>query len=213
VRIALVGAYGAGKTTLAAALARRWSVPVVHGTTMDRPLGGDGRGIANCTDAELIQLTIRRLTERIVGEAQAPDGFISDGSILHEWIYGRVRLSVGSFPSADVRSGDVLATHSPYLDVIDQIGLLVQEHAARYDAVFHLPIEFPLADSIPPINERFRQMSDRLLLAVADEMRLPLYTVRGDLPQRIAAVELIAGSVPTEDACTCMCASPAPGPM
>lgn len=190
-KLALVGAYGAGKTTLAAALASHWRVPVVHGTAMDRPLGGEGRGIADCTDAELIQLTVRRFTERVVGEAQAPDSYISDGSTLHEWIYGKVRLSVGSFPPPEVCLDDIFATCSPYLEVIDQVGLLMKEHAARYDAVIHLPVEFPLAGG-SPINEHFRQVSDCLLLAAVDEMRLPLHTVRGPLKHRVAEVEAIA---------------------
>jgi hypothetical protein len=196
-KIALVGAYGAGKSTLAAALASRWNVPVVHGTAMDRPLAGERRSIADCTDAELIQLTVRRFTERVVGEAQAPDGYISDGSVLHEWVYGRVRLAVGSFPSPEVRADDILAMHSPYLEVIDQVGLLMKEHAARYDAVIHLPIEFPLAGGDPPINERFRSVSDHLLLGVLAELRLPLYTARGDLERRISVVESIADRRPT----------------
>ena len=193
-RIALVGAYGAGKTTLAAALARRWSLPVVQGTPMDRPLGGEGRGIANCTDAELIQLTVRRYTERVVGEAQALEGYISDGSTLHEWIYGRVRLSVGSFPGSEVSCRDTTTTNSPYLEVIDQLGLLMKEHATRYDALVHLPAEFPLSGAAP-INEKFRQISDCLLLTVVSELGLPLYTAHGSVDQRIDELELIAAAI------------------
>jgi len=190
-RVALMGAYGAGKTTLAAALSPILGIPTAHGTPMDKPIGGDGRGIADCTDAELIQLTVRRFLERVVAEERAGGRFVSDGSALHEWIYGRMRLAVGSYPSVDVDVGDVEIASSPYLEVLDQIGLLMKAHFLTYDLVIHLPVEFPLADAHPPINERFRSLSDDLLLSVTKSMGVPLCTVTGNVEQRILIVKEI----------------------
>src|SRR5438445_5717018 len=93
-RIAIVGAYGSGKTLLSTALSRLTGIPRAPLHPMDRPVGSPepGRTIADCTPAELVQLTVRRYTECVVEEGRLPDGFISDGSAIHEWTYAKTRL-------------------------------------------------------------------------------------------------------------------------
>lgn len=190
-RIALVGAYGAGKTTLANALTSILDVPRVQGSVMDRPLGVGHRTIIDCTHGELIQLATRRFVERVVNETSAADGFISDGSVLHEWIYTKVRVVAGSFPDRPV---DLAAWPRPpavsvYEEVIDQIGLLMREHVAtRYDLLVHLPVEFALRDQTPPISEDFRIISDRLLIDALQADGIPFHLVTGSVEQRIRAV-------------------------
>jgi hypothetical protein len=188
-RIAVVGAYGNGKTTLTSILSERLRLRRTQGTPMKGPSGITGRSLEECTEPEMIQLVIRRLNERTVGEADGHGGFISDGSVLHEWIYAKVRLAVGLHPAPGAMVADAPGCQrtAAYKEVVDQIGFLAKEHArSAYDCFIHVPAEVPLAESPRPISEYFRTLSDRLLLDVLPSLGLPVSMVSGGVDERIA---------------------------
>ena len=45
-------------------------------------------------------LALRRHVGRAVHEGQLPEGFVTDGSSLQEWIYAAVRVTYGMNPNA-----------------------------------------------------------------------------------------------------------------
>jgi len=187
-RLALVGAYGSGKTTLSTALSQLAGLPRTHGSPMIAPLGSSGRTIRDCTPPELLQMITERYVERVVQETSLQEGFVSDGSVVHDWVYGMVRLAAGSYPDDGVhlsqldRDGD----QDLYRAVLEQQGLLVRQHAAQaYDLFAFLPIEFPLAEGNRPISEQFRVISDELLLETLRGLGVPTLVVRGSLRQRL----------------------------
>ncbi|WP_030657082.1 MULTISPECIES: AAA family ATPase [Streptomyces] len=193
-RIAFVGAYGNGKTTLTTELPERLGLERVHGSAMRDPAGGTPKALEETNEPELIQLAVRRFTERAVDEARLQDGFLSDGSVLHEWVYSKVRLAVGRYPEPSVTLADVHASTSPYEEVVDQLALLGKEHAtANYDVVIHCPVEFPLPEGVDPISERFRTLSDELMLEIVKTLDVPLHIVTGSLEERIEQVLKIVG--------------------
>ncbi|MEU3862691.1 hypothetical protein AB0F03_36185 [Streptomyces sp. NPDC028722] len=120
-RIAVVGAYGNGKTTLTTELSRQLGLPRTHGAAMRDPAGGAGKSLEECTDPEVIQLAVHRFTERVVDEARCSHGFVSDGSVLHEWIYTKVRLVLGRLPGPSARLDTAVrpATTAAYEEVTD----------------------------------------------------------------------------------------------
>lgn len=187
-RIAVVGAYGNGKTTLTTELAKASHLPRTHGRAMRDPLGGAGKSLEDCSEAELLQLTVRRFTERQVGEALLPQGFISDGSVLHEWVYAKVRLALGRFPDRHAR---LEAPHrggptAAFEEVADQIGQLALDHAREnYDLVVHVPAHAALDDSPRPISEVFRAVSDQLLLESLGWADVPVHVVGGSIEDRL----------------------------
>lgn len=189
-RIAVVGAYGNGKTTLTSILSECLRLRRTQGTPMRDPSGITGRSLEECTEPEMVQLVIRRLNERTMGEADGGGGFISDGSVLHEWIYAKVRLEVGLHPapSAIVADAPGCQRTAAYREVVEQIGFLAQEHArSAYDCFIHVPAEVPLAENArPPISEYFRTLSDRLLLDVLPSLGLPVSIVSGGVDERTA---------------------------
>ncbi|HET6483007.1 MAG TPA: AAA family ATPase [Actinoplanes sp.] len=187
-RIALVGSYGSGKTTLSKAFAEQTGLPRTHGSPMLAPLGDSGRTIRDCTAPELLQMITERYVERVVAESRLPDGFVSDGSVVHDWVYGMVRLATGSYPDDGVhlRQHERTGDDDLYRGVLEQLGWLVRRHAAQaYDLFAFLPIEFPLADDNRPISEQFRIISDELLLETLSRLGVPVLVVRGALPQRV----------------------------
>ncbi|MFI6930374.1 AAA family ATPase [Streptomyces sp. NPDC050287] len=189
-RIAVVGAYGAGKTTLITAATARVGLPAAHGTPMRDPLGSRPKPLEETTEPELIQLVVRRHAERLLAEAAHPEGFLSDGSLLHEWVYATVRLAVGLHPGTDQGSRDVTAApDNPYRNVLDHLGREFLHRAlASYDVFVHLPVAFPLRDDPPPISEHFRALSDRLLLDTLHAAGATVHTVTGGPQERLDAL-------------------------
>jgi hypothetical protein len=196
VRIAFVGAYGNGKTTLTTELSRRLGLERTHGSAMRDPAGGSSKSLEETNEAELIQLAVRRFTERAVEEAQSKGGFLSDGSVLHEWVYSKVRLAVGRYPQpSDTLAAAVRSPETKlYEEVVDQLALLAKEHAlANYDVIIHTPVEFPLPEGVDPISECFRTLSDELMLDLVKTLDIPLHIVTGSLEERIEQILKITG--------------------
>lgn len=79
--------------------------------------------------------------------------------------------------------------------VNDSFGAVVQRHAKKtYDVFIHLPIEFPLvADGHRPVSERFRAMSDDLLLRTLERLEIPVHVVGGSIPVRLERVAELLG--------------------
>ncbi|GHE44562.1 ATP-binding protein [Streptomyces capitiformicae] len=194
-RLAVSGTYSTGKTTTTIALSHLTGVPRTHARTMREILADalPGKRLEQCTAAELIQLGIRRFTERAVHESHLPDGFLSDGSSLHEWVYGKVRVRAGIHPTDGYEAGEQAPGF--YEEVIDAMGAVLKDHARRaYDVFVHLPVEFDLvADGHRPVSKRFRSMSDELLRGTLDELRIPYHVVGGTLEQRLATIVDIFG--------------------
>jgi hypothetical protein len=194
VKLAVSGTYSSGKTTTSIALSRLTGIPATYARTMREILPEllPGRRLEDCTIPELLQLGIARYTERAVHESKLPDGFISDGSSLHEWVYGKVRVLVGLHPgrqgsAAGFRS---VAERDFFEQVMDAMGAVMRRHAIdTYDAFAHLPIEFPLAaDGHRPVSEEFRARCDELLLDTLRQARIPVRVIGGSLPDRLGAI-------------------------
>ncbi|MGH3469953.1 MAG: hypothetical protein ACRDQF_19715, partial [Thermocrispum sp.] len=135
--------------------------------------------------AELIQLVVRRYAERVEAETRHQGGFVSDGSLLHEWVYASVRLAVGMHPAPRAELDGLV--RDPYAQVIATLGPEIARRAARaYDLVVHLPIEFELNDRVKPISERFRVLSDLLMLRAFADAGRTVYSVTGTVDARLS---------------------------
>lgn len=192
-RIAVSGTYSSGKTTTTLALSYLTGLPRTHAKTMREilPIALPGKRLEDCTMPELFQLAIRRYTERVLHEEHLKDTFISDGSALHEWVYGTGRLTFGINPS-DPTSAKELdpLTLKIYQEFFYNLGCIVKQHAQKsYDVFIHLPVEFPLAqDGHRPVSEEFRKMSDKLLLDTLDELGIKYYIVSGSIEERLKRI-------------------------
>jgi nicotinamide riboside kinase len=204
-RIAVSGTYSTGKTTTTEALARWVGVPRTHARTMREilPEAIPGKALEDCGPADLFQLGLLRFTERAVRESAMTGTYISDGSSLHEWIYGKARMKVGINPNDHrlVRLAKSLLT-LPYRPLLVQIneafGAVVKRHAKlNYDEFIHLPVEFPLvADGHRPVSEAFRALSDQLLKQTLDELGIKYHVVSGSIEQRLQKIAELYGLVP-----------------
>jgi nicotinamide riboside kinase len=196
-RLAVSGTYSTGKTTTTEALSLWTGIPRTHAKTMREilPEALPGKALEQCTPAELFQLGILRFTERAVRESAMPPMFLSDGSSLHEWVYGKARMKMGINPN-DGRAVRMVkrALMLPYRRVIDEVndafGAVVKRHAkSTYDQFIHLPIEFPLVkDGHRPVSEEFRQHSDELLRKTLEQLGIKYHVVGGSIEARLERI-------------------------
>lgn len=146
-RLAISGTYGVGKTTTAEAVAIAAGIPRTHALTSREILADlvPGKTVQELTAMELVLLGLRRLEERIHNEAAIDGSFVSDGSVIHEWVYGEARMRVGINPGAGVllrTTKAVLGLPSRrfYQRYMNNYGIIVKNRAKRlYDAYVHLP--------------------------------------------------------------------------
>lgn len=195
-RLAISGTYSTGKSTTTEAVALATGLPRTHAKTSREILADvvPGKQVQELSAMELIKLGLRRFEERVANES-IPGGFVSDGSVVHEWVYGEARMRVGINPGASwaLRQLKTLAgfrVRRFYQQYMDIYGDLTKDRARRlYDAYVHLPVEFPMhADGHRPVSEEFRLLSDRLLLESLDELGLPYLIVRGSIAERVEQI-------------------------
>lgn len=213
-RLAISGTFGVGKTTTAEALAIATGIPRTHALTSREILADlvPGKTVQELSSMELQLLGLRRLEERIHNEAAVPGSFISDGSVIHEWVYGEARRQVGINPGAGTLlriSTAVLGLpyRRYYRDYLTAYGIIVKARAQRlYDAYIHLPVEFPMEqDGHRPVSEPFRRLSDDLLIDTLDELGIPYHVVGGTVHDRIEQIltlHQLPIVVPVEEAIT-----------
>ncbi|HSU40342.1 MAG TPA: AAA family ATPase, partial [Polyangiaceae bacterium] len=65
-----------------------------------------------------------------------------------------------------------------------------KRHAKKaYDEFIHLPVEFPLVkDGHRPVSEKFRKLSDGLLLETLRELGIKYHIVSGSLEERLGRI-------------------------
>jgi nicotinamide riboside kinase len=204
-KLAISGTYSTGKTTTTEALSLWVGIPRTHAQTMREilPEAFPGKALEDCTPSELFQLGIMRFTERAVRESQAGPRFISDGSSIHEWIYGKARLKVGINPNHTqlerlVRKALLLPFKKVIQEVNEGFGAVVKRHAKKtYDEFIHLPVEFPLVkDGHRPVSEEFRKLSDELLLETLRELGIKYHVVSGSIEKRLRRIAELYGLEP-----------------
>jgi nicotinamide riboside kinase len=194
IRIAVSGTYSSGKTTTSEALSIATGIPRTDALTA-REIVVDllpGRRFQEMSATDLLTLGLRRLEERIQGEAIQTGSFISDGSVLHEWVYGEARMRLGLNPGAPLlhRAAKRVAglPAKPFFTrYMAAYGTLTKDRAKRtYDVFVHLPVEFEMAaDGHRPVSEQYRHVADRLLVEALEELAIPYHVIGGTVHERL----------------------------
>jgi hypothetical protein len=196
-RLAVSGTYSSGKTTTTEVLSIMTGLPRTDALTAREILVDliPGKRFQELSAAELLTLGLRRFEERIHTEAAQSGPFISDGSVLHEWVYGEARMRVGINPGAPLLHRATkrvvgLPAKPFYQQYMNAYGTVAKARAKRlYDAFVHLPVEFEMrVDGHRPVSEKYRHVTDRLLIESLEELEIPYWIVGGTVAERVERV-------------------------
>jgi hypothetical protein len=176
-RLAITGATRTGKSTVTTALSLATGLPRIH-VALEAIAASDERRLG-----ETVETPVRAFEFRVDSEARATGGFISDGSVLHEWAEAeatrreRPRGSWIRYPreiSFRMFEKRFLAAHA---------GIVTRHANATYDAVVHLRIS---ADDVTDEGAVRRRLADRILVDTLYTSTIP-YLVVGGPPEEVLA--------------------------
>ncbi|KPG69751.1 AAA family ATPase [Enterococcus sp. RIT-PI-f] len=200
IRLVISGTYSTGKTTTATALSIATGIPLINALSAREILTTlyPSRRFQDMSATELMALGLKRMEERVRAESIAYGegrSFISDGSVLNEWIYGTVRMKIGINPGAAIVHQLVKAvlgfpSRRFFRKYMTAYGQVVNLHAKEwYTDVAHLPIEFEMdSDGHRPVSERYRQLSDQHLIDSFQAIHLEPCFITGNQESRVMQI-------------------------
>ncbi len=165
IRLAVTGAPGTGTSTVTAALSTVTGLPriaVDPVTTAPPP----GRRLGTT-----VEVPVRAFEQRVDNEARQLDGFISDGTVLHEWAIAEAIRQT----SRNSRPGDWVFRIFEKRFLAAHAGIVSRHARATYTAFVHLRFEPSTADAD---NIDFHGRADRILLDTLHSSGVP-YLVAG----------------------------------
>ncbi len=177
-KIAFVGSFSTGKTTLANLFAREWDYPLLP--EVAREVVKLGFPLDQSATAETETLIFLKQWR---AEA-SHEHFVADRSIYDVLAYA-----------------DWVMQHAPPDRKENHLWYEAREIAlfdlrARYDEVFYLPIEFPIVlDGLRPDDTAFQADIDRRILRLLDVADVEHRTLTGSVEERQEQVRRVVGAL------------------
>ncbi|MCA1838951.1 MAG: AAA family ATPase [Actinomycetota bacterium] len=170
-RIAIVGSFSTGKTTLAELLARKLELPLLPETA--REVVELGFKLDKDATAETESLIFLKQYNNEI----STDEFVGDRSLIDVMAY----------------AGWVL-DHQPRrkeMALWDECRKLAERRLrGNYSHIFYLPIEFPIVlDGLRPDDPAFQQEIDERLIGLLRAHDLECTTVKGTIEERMEQIE------------------------
>ena len=176
VKIAFVGSFSTGKTTLANLFAREWDYPLLPEVAREVVELGFPLDQSATAETETLIFLKQWRAEAV------HDRFVADRSIYDVLAYA-----------------DWVMDHSPTERKEDHLWYEAREIAvldlrARYDHVFYLPIEFPIVlDGLRPDDTGFQADIDRRIRHLLETEDVSFHTLTGPVEDRQEQVRKIVG--------------------
>lgn len=177
-KIAFVGSFSTGKTTLANLFAHEWELPLLP--EVAREVVALGFPLDQSATAETETLIFLKQWR-----AEAThDDFVADRSIYDVLAYADWVME----NQDPTRKENHLWLESRQLATMDL--------RARYDHVFYLPVEFPIVlDGLRPDDPAFQADIDRRISALLVGADVAFHTLTGSIEDRCQQVRKIVGPV------------------
>jgi hypothetical protein len=170
-RIAIVGSFSTGKTTLAEELARRLSLPLLP--EVAREIAALGFRLDKDATPETEALIFLR---QFNNETEEPE-FVGDRSLIDVMAY----------------AGWVLDNqpHRKEMLLWEECERLAERRLrTNYSHVYYLPIEFPIVlDGLRPDDPAFQKEIDERVLGLLESHAVSYETVTGSVEERLAQIE------------------------
>lgn len=176
-KIAFVGSFSTGKTTLANLFAREWDCPLLPEVAREVvALGFPLDQSATAETETLIFLKQWRAEE-------SHERFVADRSIYDVLAYADWVM--------ENQDGERKENHLWY----ESRQLATMDLRSRYDHVFYLPVEFPIVlDGLRPDNPDFQADIDRRIAALLKDADVAFTTLTGSVEERQAEVRQVVGA-------------------
>lgn len=168
-KIAIVGAHGVGKTTLAKIIAEDLSLKLIPDTAAEAFHKGFVVNEATPPENQLWMLT-----RQIEYEREFLPHFIADKALYDNIVYSR-----NIFKNVSL------------LQVIEEIVL----RNASYDLLLYIPIEIPLENDGRSVDPVFQKKIDSEYKALLHNLKLPYIKIAGTLSQRVLKAKNVIGEI------------------
>ncbi len=166
-KVAFVGSFSTGKTTLANLFAREWDLPLLPEVAREVVKLGFPLDMSATAETETLIFLKQWRAEAV------HDKFVADRSIYDVLAYADWVM--------EHNPGDRKENHLWYES--REIALL--DLRARYDEVFYLPIEFPIVlDGLRPDDTAFQADIDHRIVTLLRDADVEFSTVTGTVEER-----------------------------
>ena len=175
-KIAFVGSFSTGKTTLANLFAREWDSPLLP--EVAREVVALGFPLDQSATAETETLIfLKQWRAEATHERFVADRSIYDVLAYADWVM-------------ENQDGDRKENHLWY----ESRELATMDLRARYDHVFYLPVEFPIVlDGLRPDSPEFQADIDRRVVDLLKGHDVSFHTLTGPVEERQAQVRQAVG--------------------
>jgi nicotinamide riboside kinase len=175
-KVAFVGSFSTGKTTLANLFAREWEYPLLP--EVAREVVALGFPLDQSATAETETLIFLKQWR---AEA-SHERFVADRSVYDVLAYADWVM--------ENQKGERKENHLWY----ESRALATMELRSRYDHVFYLPVEFPIVlDGLRPDSPEFQADIDRRIVELLKSADVAFTTLTGTVEERQADVRQVVG--------------------
>ncbi|MDQ4133433.1 MAG: ATP-binding protein [Actinomycetota bacterium] len=175
-KVAFVGSFSTGKTTLANAFAREWGYPLLPEVAREVVALGFPLDQGATAETEAL-IFLKQWRAEAVHERFVADRSVYDVLAYADWVM-------------EHREGNRKEDHLWF----EAREIAVLDLRARYDFVFYLPIEFPIVlDGLRPDDTAFQADIDRRIKALLDGEDVPYHTLTGSIEERSNEVRRMVG--------------------
>lgn len=182
VKINFVGAQGTGKTTLLEAARRdeyfkdfQFCTEIVRDLVKKKNLSINESGNAKS----------QKVFFDAYNEILNKDSYISDRCIIDVHAYTNYLFDYNS-------TNDEKEIQSFYKEILREKSILKSLNKNSFGIIIYFPIEFELVDDgIRSLNSYFQEYINQFIVDTLNEYRLPFYTIRGSVEQRLKQLKEI----------------------
>jgi nicotinamide riboside kinase len=178
-KIAFVGSFSTGKTTLANLFAREWDYPLLPEVAREVVQLGFPLDQSATAETETL-IFLKQWRAEVTHERFVADRSIYDVLAYADWVM-------------EHQDADRKENHLWY----ESRELAVMDLRARYDHVFYLPVEFPIVlDGLRPDDTAFQADIDRRITDLLKSEDVSFHTLTGPVDARQEQVRQVVGTAP-----------------
>ncbi|MEV0297227.1 hypothetical protein [Nocardia sp. NPDC050710] len=192
-RLAVTGAPGSGKTAVCTALSLATGLSYA---TISPELAAP---VADRRLAATVDAPMRGFEQRVDSEARLGPGFVSDGSVLHEWAIAEALRRTRRLGHWLRRPQDLPFRVFEQRYLVAHAGIVVRRANTTYDGIVHLRMD---PEAVADESE-FRAVTDQILLQTLHETTIPYLVIGGPLEEivtRVTGMYQLPQVIPVPDA-------------